>query len=162
MNKVFLTGRLARDPELRYTSNNTPVATFTIAVDRGFGGNRENQNPDQPTADFISVVVWNKQGENVKNYLHQGSKVAVDGRLQVRNYDAQDGSKRYVTEVVASSVEFLDSKNSSNNTQSNESKNETKTPYDFSEETPEATDVSGDPYADFASNIEISEDELPF
>ena len=160
MNKVVLIGRLTRDPELRYTSgNNSAVCNFTIAVDRSFQG----QNGERE-ADFIPVVVWNKQAENVKNYLTKGSQVAVEGRIQVRNYDDQNGQKRYVTEVIANSVEFLGSKNSNNaNQSSNSSSSSEPTPYDFGEEkAPKGTDVESNPFADFGSNIEISDDELPF
>ena len=155
MNKVFLIGRLTRDPELRYTGSNVPVATFSLAVNRNFtnqAGERE--------ADFINIVVWRKQAENVKNYLSQGSQVAIDGRIQTRSYDDQEGNKRYVTEVVADNVEFLGSKSNSN-----QSSSDTKepTPYDF-DKAPEAkgTDVDSNPFADFGSSIEISDDELPF
>ena len=103
MNKVVLIGRLTRDPELRYTGSNTPVASFTLAVNRPFS----NQQGERE-ADFINVVVWRKQAENVKNYLSQGSQAAVEGRIQTRSYDDQNGQKRYVTEVVADNVEFLD------------------------------------------------------
>ena len=159
MNKVFLIGRLTRDPELRYTGNNTAVATFSIAVNRNFSnaqGERE--------ADFINIVVWRKQAENVKNYLSQGSQVAIDGRIQTRSYDGQDGQKRYVTEVVADNVEFLGTKNSSN-AGSSSSKSAEPTPYDFAEPTedsPKSTDVDSNPFADFGASIEISDDELPF
>ena len=157
MNKVFLIGRLTRDPELRYTGNNTAVASFSIAVNRSF----TNQQGERE-ADFINIVVWRKQAENVKNYLSQGSQVAVEGRLQTRNYEDKDGQKRYVTEVVADNVEFLGSKNSSNNN-SNGSHNDEPTPYDFGDEKePKGTDVDSNPFADFGSNIEISDDELPF
>ena len=158
MNKVVLIGRLTRDPELRYTSgNNAAVCNFTIAVDRGFTGQSGERE-----ADFIPIVVWNKQAENVKNYLSKGSQVAVEGRIQVRNYDDQNGQKRYVTEVIANNVEFLGSKNSSNNT-SNDSNNVEPTPYDFGDEKePKGTDVESNPFADFGSSIEISDDELPF
>ena len=108
MNKVFLIGRLTRDPELRYTGNNTAVASFSIAVNRNF----TNQSGERE-ADFINIVVWRKQAENVKNYLTQGSQVAIDGRIQTRSYDDQDGKKRYVTEVIADNVEFLGSKGQS-------------------------------------------------
>lgn len=105
MNKVLLIGRLTRDPELRYTGTNLPVASFTVAVNRNFtGANGERE------ADFIPVIVWRKQAENVKNYISQGSQVAVEGRLQVRSYDDANGQKRYVTEVVADNVQFLDTK----------------------------------------------------
>ena len=95
MNKVILIGRLTRDPELRYTGSNTPVATFSLAVNRSF----TNQNGERE-ADFINCVVWRKLAETVKNYLSQGSQVAVEGRIQTRNYDDQNGQRRYVTEVV--------------------------------------------------------------
>lgn len=158
MNRVVLIGRLTRDPELRYTSgSNAAVCNFTIAVDRGFTG----QSGDRE-ADFIPIVVWNKQAENVKNYLTKGSQIAVEGRIQVRNYDDQNGQKRYVTEVIANNVEFLGSKNSSSNT-SNDSENVEPTPYDFGDNNePKGTDVESNPFADFGSSIEISDDELPF
>lgn len=105
MNKVFLIGRLTNDPELRYTVNNIAVSTLTLAVNRDF----TNANGERE-ADFINVVVWRKQAENVKNHLSKGSKIAVVGSLQVRSYSDSNGKKRYVTEVVADKVEFLDSK----------------------------------------------------
>lgn len=159
MNKVFLIGRLTRDPELRYTGNNTAVASFSIAVNRNF----TNQSGERE-ADFINIVVWRKQAENVKNYLAQGSQVAIDGRIQTRSYDDQNGQKRYVTEVVADNVEFLGSKGgaNSNQTGTNTASNE-PTPYDFaSSNEPTKTDVDSNPFADFGSSIEISDDELPF
>ena len=159
MNKVVLIGRLTRDPELRYTGSNTPVATFTLAVNRNFS----NQQGERE-ADFINIVVWRKQAENVKNFMTQGSQVAVEGRIQTRSYDDKDGQKRYVTEVVADNVEFLGSKNSSNtNTKGSSSKNADPTPYDFGDmPEPKGTDVEANPFADFGSSIEISDDELPF
>jgi len=102
-----LIGRLTRDPELKYIPSGTPVATFTLAVNRPFTnkmGERE--------ADFVPIVVWRKQAENCANYLSKGSLVAVDGRLQVRSYE-QDGQRRYVTEVVAEDVRFLDGRGDS-------------------------------------------------
>ena len=159
MNKVFLIGRLTRDPELRYTGNNTAVASFTLAVNRTYS----NQQGDRD-ADFINIVVWRKQAESVKNYLLQGSQVAVDGRIQTRNYEDNNGQKRYVTDVVADNVEFLGSKNSSNNsTNTNKNNNTEPTPYDFGDTPePKGTDVDSNPFADFGSSIEISDDELPF
>ena len=162
MNKVFLIGRLTRDPELRYTGNNTPVATFSLAVNRNFS----NQAGERE-ADFINIVVWRKQAENVKNYLTQGSQVAIDGRLQTRNYDDNNGQKRYVTEVIADNVEFLGSKSSTNSNNSNNMSQEPTssgpTPYDFGNTPePKGTNVESNPFADFGSSIEISDDELPF
>ncbi len=159
MNKVFLIGRLTRDPELRYTGSNTAVATFSLAVNRNF----TNQSGERE-ADFINIVVWRKQAENVKNYLTQGSQVAIDGRLQTRSYDDNNGQKRYVTEVIADNVEFLGSKSSSTNSNntgfapSNE-----PTPYDFGNTSePKGTNIDSNPFADFGASIEISDDELPF
>ena len=161
MNKVFLIGRLTRDPELRYTGSNIPVASFTVAVNRTFTnaqGERE--------ADFIPVVVWRKQAENVKNYLNQGSQVAIDGRIQTRSYDDTDGKKRYVTEVIADNVQFLDTKSSRgnmSNNYNNQPSSASTTPYDFpSQAQPSTTDVKNDPFADFGASIEISDDDLPF
>jgi len=155
MNKVFLIGRLTRDPELRYTGSNTAVATFSLAVNRPFtnqAGERE--------ADFINIVVWRKQAENVKNYLSQGSQVAIDGRIQTRSYDGEDGKKRYVTEVVADNVQFLDTKSSK---QDGSGSDNGPTPYDFAkDDEPQTTSVKSDPFADFGSSIEINDDELPF
>lgn len=105
MNKVILTGNLTRDVELATTQSGISVARFTIAVQRRFAnadGERE--------ADFINIVVWRGQAENCNKYLQKGSKCAVVGSLQTRSYDADDGSKRYVTEVVAESVEFIGNK----------------------------------------------------
>ena len=160
MNKVVLIGRLTRDPELRYTGNNTAVATFSLAVNRNFS----NQQGERE-ADFINIVVWRKQAENVKNYLTQGSQVAIDGRIQTRSYDDNNGQKRYVTEVVADNVEFLGSKNSSNNSMNNSASNKEAgpSPYDFGDSPePKGTDIDSNPFADFGANIEISDDELPF
>lgn len=104
MNKVVLIGRLTKDPELKFTpGTGTAVATFTLAVDRKFP-TREGQRE----ADFIPVVVWGKPAENTANYVGKGKLVAVSGRIQTRSYDAKDGSKRYVTEVVAEEVQFLE------------------------------------------------------
>ena len=103
LNRVILIGRLVADPELRYTQSGTAVTNFRLAVDRSF----TNQSGERE-ADFIPIVVWDKQAETCANYLNKGRLVAVDGRLQVRSYDAQDGSRRWVTEVVAQDVRFLD------------------------------------------------------
>ena len=161
MNKVFLIGRLTRDPELRYTGSNIPSATFSIAVNRNFtnqAGERE--------ADFINIVVWRKQAENCKNYLTKGSQVAIEGRIQTRNYDGQDGKKVYVTEVVADNVEFLGSRNSSgnsNNMSGSADYNAGPSPYDFGgAPEPQGTDVDSNPFADYGASIEVSDDELPF
>ena len=101
MNHVTLIGRLTKDPEVRYTQSGTAVGTFTLAVDR-------RVQKDKPKdADFIPCVVWNKTAEVVGNWCKKGKQVGVEGRMQVRSYDAKDGSKRYVTEVIVSNLELL-------------------------------------------------------
>ncbi|HDG8410792.1 TPA: single-stranded DNA-binding protein [Staphylococcus aureus] len=131
LNRVILVGRLTKDPELRSAPNGVNVGTFTLAVNRTFTnaqGERE--------ADFINVVVFKKQAENVKNYLSKGSLAGVDGRLQTRSYDNKEGRRVFVTEVVADSVQFLEPKN--NNKQNNQQHNgQTQTgnnPFDNTEE----------------------------
>lgn len=102
MNKVILAGRLTKDPEVRYTQTGVAVASFTLAVNRRFS--------KEKAADFIPIVVWDKIAEVVGNNLVKGSQVLIEGRIQIRSYDAQDGSKRYVTEVIANDIEFMGSK----------------------------------------------------
>jgi single-strand DNA-binding protein len=114
MNKVVLIGRLTKDPELRFTpGNGTAVASFTLAVDRRF------KKEGQQEADFVPIVVWGKQAESTANYMSKGKLMGVSGRIQTRSYDAKDGTKRYVTEVVADEVQFLEWGNSSNSNGAN-------------------------------------------
>ena len=112
MNKVVLIGRLVKDPELKYTpGTGTAVTTITLAVDN------YNSKSGEKTADFIPVVLWGKQAENTAQYMLKGNQVAISGRISVRTYDAKDGTKRYVTEVVAdmfNGVQFLSKNNNSN------------------------------------------------
>ena len=103
MNKIILIGRLTKDPDLRYTQNGKAVCSFTLAVDRPY------TNQEEKEADFINIVAWNKSGENAAKYLAKGRQAAVEGRLQIRTYDGEDGKKRWVTEVVADRVEFIGS-----------------------------------------------------
>lgn len=154
MNKVFLIGRLTRDPELRYTSGNVPVATFSLAVDRTFS----NANGERE-ADFFNIVAWRKAAETISQYMKKGSQIAVDGRLQSRSYDDANGQKRYVTEVVVDNFQFLDSKK---NAEANNSSASEPTPYDFPMDNAPTNDVKDDPFADFGNSIEINDDELPF
>lgn len=100
MNNIILIGRLTKDPDLRYTQAGKAVCSFTLAVDRPYSGEKKE-------ADFINIVVWNKAGENAAKYLAKGRQTAVEGRLQIRSYDGNDGKKRYVTEVIADRVEFI-------------------------------------------------------
>jgi len=105
VNRIILLGRLVRDPEVRYTPGGKVVCQFTLAVDRPFA-NQEGQRE----ADFIPVVIWGKSAETCGNSLTKGQRALVEGRLQIRNYDAKDGTKRYVTEVVADRFEFIERK----------------------------------------------------
>ena len=104
MNKVILIGRLARDPELRYTASNTAVCQFTIAVDRRF------KSENQPTADFIPVVAWRQAAELIAKHFSKGNRIAVTGQIQVRSWDDAEGKKRYATEVVVDDFEFVENK----------------------------------------------------
>lgn len=111
MNNVILIGRLIKDVELRYTqSSNATYARFTIAVDRQMSKEKkqEAEANGQPTADFINIVVWGKQAENCQRYLQKGRNVAIQGRLQSGSYTAQDGTRKFVTEVWAERVQFID------------------------------------------------------
>lgn len=164
MNKVILIGRLTKDPELRYTSSNRPVTQITVAVNRTF----TNQNGERE-ADFINVVIWDKQAENVAKYLTKGRLVAVEGRIQTRNYDNNEGKKVYVTEVVALSVQFLESKGSNTNVNNNSNPFDnmvdtpnTYAPIDEPSKQNETVDVSKDPFESFGQSIDLSDDDLPF
>ena len=156
MNKVLLIGNLTSEPQLRYTANNIPVASFTIAVNR----NRTKEDGTKET-DFINIIVWNKRAENVKNYLDKGSKVGISGRLQVRKYQNERGENRYVTEVVADEVEFLNSKKSGLDEKSPVKSEDNRTL--------EEKVNSNNPYEDFArdhqeelSYVDDDDNSLPF
>lgn len=118
MNNTVLIGRLVKDPELRYIeSSGTPNCSFTLAVDKGLSKDKkqEMESRNQPTADFIRIVVWGKQAENCANYLVKGRLVGIQGRIQTGSYEANDGTKRYTTDVVANNVEFLEFGDKQNN-----------------------------------------------
>ena len=156
MNKAILIGRLTRDPEIRYTSSNRAVCQFSIAVDRPF----TNQTTGQREADFINIVVWDKQAENVGKYVTKGRLVAVEGRIQTRNYDNNEGKRTYVTEVIASNVEFLGSAN--DNKGNNNNPQFDANPFDTMDMPMDTTSVDNDPFASFGEKVEISDSELPF
>lgn len=143
LNRVVLIGRLTKDPELRYTSNGTAVATFTLAVERPFSG-----NSGEKETDFLNIVVWRQAAEACVNYLKKGRLCAVDGRIQTRSYDNQEGRKVYVTEIVAESVRFLERGNT-NGQGASENRN-----------TGGSRSSNEDPFA--GETIDISDDDLPF
>lgn len=112
INRSVLTGRLTKDPELRYTGNGTAVCSFSLAVDRQF----KNQNNERE-ADFISCVIWRKSAENFANFTHKGLLVGIDGRLSTRNYEDKNGNRVYVTEVVVDNFALLEPRQKNNNQQ---------------------------------------------
>lgn len=137
INNVVLVGRLTKDPDLRYTGSGTAVASFTLAVNRNFkdqNGNRE--------ADFINCVAWRKTAELIGDHVKKGQQIGAVGRIQTRSYENQQGQKVFVTEVVVSEIQFLDSKSNGNSNQQNNNSH-------------------SDPFAS-GNSIDISDDDLPF
>ena len=135
MNNVTLIGRLTAKPEIKYSEQNIARSTFTLAVPRTY-------NRDE--TDFINCVAWRNCAEILDKYCDKGSRIAVNGRIATRSYDAQDGTKRYVTEVIVDNVEFLDTKKE-------QSKDEEVKPEEKS-----------DPFKDFGNEVALSDDDLPF
>lgn len=136
LNKSILIGRLTADPTLHYTPNGVAVTTFTIACDRPFSN-------DNKETDFIPVVSWRTQAENCANYLRKGRLCAVEGRIQVRNYENNEGKRIYVTEVIADNVRFLE-----------KGRDEDGNKHEY--------DKQKDPFVDDGKPIDISDDDLPF
>lgn len=143
INRVVLVGRLTRDPELRKTVNGASVAAFTIAVD-----NRTKGPNGERTTSFIPCTAWNQQAENACKYTHKGSLVGVEGRLNQRSYDAKDGRKVSVVEVICDSVQFLESKNSNNSSREDTGYTLDIVPDDIEEKN--------------TSSIDVADDDLPF
>ena len=152
MNRVCLVGRLTAKPELRYTNSNLPFSRFSIAVNRTFSNSQ-----GQRESDFINIVVWRKQAENVKKYITKGSLVAVEGRIQTGSYE-KDGQRVYTTDVVADNVQFLETKAQSQNRPVEDS----VTPADFANNSVKPTDMNEEVFADFGDSIEISDDDIAF
>ncbi|MBR4694166.1 MAG: single-stranded DNA-binding protein [Bacilli bacterium] len=149
MNRVVLVGRLTRDPEMRTTASGISQTRFTLAV------NRRGTNEDgSRSADFINCVAWRGTGEAIAKYLKKGRELAVEGRIQTGSYDAQDGTKRYTTDVVVDNFTFIGS--GANSAANNE---------DFNNGPSEdiaTTDISEDPFKDFGNEVALSDDDLPF
>lgn len=156
MNNVVLVGRLTRDPELRTVNTmngSNTTCSFTVAVNRQFS----NQNGERD-ADFINCVIWGKQAENLSRYCTKGSQIGVTGRIQTRSYQNQEGNTVYVTEVAASNITFLSTKNNSGSSfdipqqsNNNGSMNHIET-----------NDVAEDPFKDFGTEVVLNDDDLPF
>ena len=142
----MLVGRLTKDVELKYTQNGKAVANFTIAVNRPF-----KNAQGETDADFIMCQSWGKQAENLANYMGKGSQIGVDGRIQTRNYEGQDGKRVYVTEVVADNIQFLESRK----TQSNQQNNQQQQNQPSYTQAPQQENRQLEP-------LDISDDDLPF
>ena len=163
INNVVLVGRMTRDAELRYTPSNQAVATFTLAVNRNF----KNQNGERE-ADFINIVIWRQQAENLANWAKKGTLLGITGRIQTRNYENQQGQRVYVTEVVADNFQILESRatregqsnsynaggnnNFGGNNFSSQGSSQSQTPNFARDESP-----IGD-----SNPMDISDDDLPF
>jgi single-strand DNA-binding protein len=145
MNKIILIGRLTKDPELRYTTNNVAVANFSLAVTRDF----KNQEGDYD-ADFINCVAYKKLAETITEYTRKGDKFGLDGRLQTRTYENSEGKKVFVSEVVVNGIEFLEAKK-----EKSASKEEVS-------RTDATEEFENDPFSDFGESITIDENDLPF
>lgn len=164
MNRVVLVGRLTKDPDLRYTPNGVPVANFTLAVNRTF----TNQQGERE-ADFINCVIWRRPAENVANYLKKGSLAGVDGRLQTRSYDGQDGKRVYVTEVVADSVQFLEPRSAASPDRGGDfggsqfGSGQRSQGSSYGDQRNQGfTRTDEDPFSNDGQPIDISDDDLPF
>lgn len=152
INRSVLVGRLTRDPELRYTNGGAAVATFTIAVNRQF----TNQNGERE-ADFINCVIWRKAAENFTTFTHKGSLIGIDGHIQTRNYENQQGTRIYVTEVVVDNFSLLESRAESEHHQSansngHSSNNSNNRKYDNNQ----------NQYGNNGGQIDITDNDLPF
>lgn len=141
LNRVILIGRLTKDPDLRYTQSGVAVCSFTLAVDRPF-----KNSAGEKEADFINTIAWRQLGEASANYLKKGRLAAVEGRMQVRNYENSEGKRVYVTEVIADNVRFLESSGGNNSSSSSQSGGQ----------------ANQDPFTDDGKPIDISDDDLPF
>src|SRR5699024_8161585 len=150
---VFLVGRLTKDPDLRYTPNGVAVANFTLAVNRPFTNQQGNRD-----ADFINCVVWRRPAENLANYMSKGSQVGVDGRVQTRTFEGQDGKTVFVTEVVADSVQFLESKGASQGARPNNPGSQSQSQNQgFNQNQSNQND--NDPFKNDGEPIDISDDD---
>lgn len=148
INRVVLTGRLTRNPELKTTQSGLSVASFTLAVNRQFTDSQGKRE-----ADFINCVIWRKAAENLCKFTHKGSLIGVDGRLQTRSYDNNNGQKVFVTEVVVDSFSLLEPKNES------QTNNQSSNNNSYSNAN---TATEPDPFAGNGDTVDISDDDLPF
>ena len=157
INNITLTGRLTKDPDMKYTQNGTAVTTFTLAVNRSF------KRDGEPEADFINCVVWDKTAEALANYTKKGSLIGVTGRIHTRNYENQQGQRVYVTEIICSQIVFLETQK--NNAGDSLQAQQVNTQAVHSSQNDSGNSVqnqSSDPYLSSGQTVDISEDDLPF
>lgn len=152
LNRAVLTGRLTKDVDLRYTQSGTAVGAFILAVDRTF----KNQQGERE-ADFVNCVIWRKSAENFANFVHKGSLVGIDGRIQTRNYENQQGNRVYVTEIVVDNFALLQSRNDGQNSVS-----QTPPPAGYGNQPGNSSNGVADPFGGTSDSINISDDDLPF
>ena len=150
INRVVLTGRLTSDIELKYTQSNKAVAEFNLAVNRQY----TNSNGERE-ADFIRCIAWLKTAEVMNKFLHKGSLIGIDGRIQTRTYENQQGNRVYVTEVVVDNFSLLESRGDRKPTDDQQKQNANQTHSN-------ANQTNSDPFADNSKPIDISDDSLPF
>jgi hypothetical protein len=160
INNVVLVGRLTRDVDLRYTSNGTAYASFTVAVERNF----KNQNGEKET-DFINCAMWRKAAENFANFTHKGSQVGIEGRIQTRNYENQQGQKVYVTEVLAENFSLLEPRNTTSRLEGDrESFNDghVNTFNGNKNANTSGNFANNDPFTANGNAVDVSDEDLPF
>ena len=146
INRVVLVGRLVADPELRYTPSGVAVANFRLAVNRPFTNEQGERE-----ADFINCVIWRKPAENLANYQKKGNLIGIDGRIQTRSYDGQDGKRVYITEIVAEQVQFLEfNKNEGESTRNNQNVSQGQ------------NQANENPFENQGEPMDINSDDLPF
>ena len=155
INNVVVVGRLTRAVDLRYTSNGTAYASFTLATDRDF----KNQNGEKET-DFINCVMWRKPAENLANYTKKGSLIGIEGRIQTRNYDNQQGQRVYITEVLAERFHFLESTKTANNDVL--SAGGTNTLGINKNQNSSGNFANSDPFTSGGDVFNVNDDDLPF
>lgn len=154
INRVVLVGRLTKDPDLRYTPNGVAVANFTLAVNRPFSNQQGNKE-----ADFINCVIWRKPAENLATYMNKGSMIGVDGRIQTRRFEDKDKKTVFVTEVLAGSVQFIESKNSNSESFKNQTQN---TPSNHKNDSGEHLNGFNSSFRTSGEAIDVTDDDLPF
>lgn len=159
MNKVMLIGRFTRDPESRMGSNSMEISRFSLACQGDFV-NKDGQRD----VEFINCVAFNRTAQTINRFCKKGQQISVTGRIRNSSYDAQDGSKRYTTDIVVDQFEFLGSRGDSNQGSYQENNNYNAAPSNIDDYAAsiETTDISEDPYKDFGEEINISSDDLPF